>query len=221
MFHFQPYGITVKPHFMTTRKSNNKHVTKTSVRNAAKTAKQSVRTFNAVTRSFQESKATALGRELLQAMNTLGVHVPSLANLKTSDIFTAWWGGLKTDKGNLQIWKSTAYLVEVNGEEKTLYSLLESGDYRRVSVYTKKFILSETDKNFDKKTCIYPTTDVVVDGLVQCSLSQTWTTKVAKAAKAAEALTEGYVNLGTAQKPQWTKVIRKDGRWLKATAKAA
>lgn len=205
---------------MTTRKNNNR-TSKKSVRNAAKTAKQSVRSFNAVTRAFQESKATALGRQLLGAMNTLGVHVPSLSSLKTADIFTAWWGGLKTESGDLQMWKSVAYLVEINGKDYTLYTLKESGDYRRVSVYEKKTIISETDKNFDKKKHIAPTTDVVVDGLAQSCLSDTWATKVAKAAKSAAAITEGYVNLGTSQKPQWTKVIRKDGRWLKTIKKAA
>jgi len=203
---------------MTTRKNNNN---KSQVRNAAKTAKQSTHTFNAVARSFQEPANTKQGKAMLSAMQTLHVFVPSLAKLNASHIFTAWWGGLKTESGDLQMWKSVGYLVEVGGKDYTLYTLKESGDYSRVSVYEKRTILSETDSQFDKKKHIAPTTDVVVDGLVQCALSDTWATKVAKAAAKAEAITEGYINCGTSQKPEWTKVIRKDGKWMKTNKKAA
>ena len=207
---------------MTTRKNNNRAMSNnTRVRNASKNVKRSCHTFNAVARAFQESKASALGRELLKSLNTLGIHTTTLANLKASDIFTAWWGGLKTNDGNLQMWKSVGFQIEHNGKDYTLYTLKESGDYSRVSVYEKRTILSETDKDFDRKKHIAPTTDVVADGLAQCALCDTWATKVAKATAKANAVTVGYINLGTSQKPEWTKVIRKDGRWLKSVKKAA
>jgi hypothetical protein len=225
--HFSPTATSVKPHFMTTRKSNNTR--NNSVKNAKNTLKSVAHTWNQTAKAFTMPINDAQGKACLKAMNVLGVHVKSLATLKAADFFTAWYGcfdknlgksyGLIDENNNPMMFKSVAYLVEVGGKDYTLYTLKESGDYSRVSVYEKRTILSETDKNFDKKKHIAPTTDVVVDGLAQCAEYGKWTARVAKAIAKAEALTEGYINCGTAQKPEWTKVIRKDSRWFKALKK--
>jgi hypothetical protein len=201
---------------MTTRKNNNrKQSNATRVNKAAKTAKQSVHTWNAVTRAFQEPANHKVGRDLLEAMNTLGVHVMRLATLKTPDFFTAWWGGLKDQSGNPQMFKSVGYKVTVCGEEKQLYTLEEGGLYKAVKVYEKRTILSTTDKNFDKREHLAPTTDVVVDGLKQCALCDTWVAKAKKAEKNAQSMTEGYVNNGTAQQPDWCHVaLSNNGEWI-------
>lgn len=208
---------------MTTRKSNNnrKQSATTRVNQAAKTAKQSVHTWNATARAFQEPKSKALGRELLAAMNTLGVHVTSLSSLKAADFFTAWWGGLKDSNGNPQMLRSVSHKVTVDGRELTLYTLEESGLYKAVRVYEKRTILSETEKAFDKKSNVAPTTDVVVDGLKQCAMSTTWMEKAEKADRKAQSMTEGYVNLGTTQTPNWQRVAKSDkGTWgIVVTAK--
>ncbi len=199
---------------MTTRKSNNrKQSNNTRVNNAAKTAKQSVHTWNATARAFQESKARALGRELLAAMNTLGVHVTTLSSLKAADFFTAWWGGLKDQAGNPQMFRSISHKVTVDGNDLTLYTLEEGGLYKAVRVYEKRTLLSETEKAFDRKVNLAPTTDVVVDGLKQCAMSTTWVAKVEKAAAKAASITEGYVNIGTSQQPDWCHVAKSNGVW--------
>ena len=200
---------------MTTRKNNNrKQSATTRVNKAAKTAKQSVHTWNAVTRAFQEPANHKVGRDLLEAMNTLGVHVTRLATLKTADFFTAWWGGLKDHAGNPQMFKSVGYKVTVCGEDKQLYTLEEGGIYKAVKTYEKRTILSTTDKNFDKSENIAPTTDVVVDGLKQCALCETWVAKAKKAEKSAQSMTEGYINNGTAQQPDWCHVALSNGEWM-------
>ena len=200
---------------MTTRKNNNrKQSATTRVNKAAKTAKQSVHTWNAVTRAFQEPANHKVGRDLLEAMNTLGVHVTRLATLKTADFFTAWWGGLKDHAGNPQMFKSVGYKVTVCGEDKQLYTLEEGGIYKAVKTDKKRTILSTTDKNFDKSENIAPTTDVVVDGLKQCALCDTWVAKAKKAEKSAQSMTEGYNNNGTAQQPDWCHVALSSGEWM-------
>jgi hypothetical protein len=146
-------------------------------------------------------------------MNTLGVHVSSLSSLKAADFFTAWWGGLKTEDGNPQMWRSVGYKVTVDGNDLQLYTLLESGDYKAVRTYEKRTILSETEKAFDRKKHIAPTTDVVVDGLKQCALSTSWVEKVKKADLNAAQITEGYVNIGTTQKPDWCHVAKSNKGW--------
>ena len=60
-----------------------------------------------------------------------------------------------------------------------------------------------------------PTTDVVVDGLKQCALCDTWVAKAKKAEKNAQSMTEGYVNNGTARQPDWCHVaLSNNGEWI-------
>lgn len=210
-------GASPHNEVMKNSKKNNRQSNATIVRNAKNTLTSVAHTWNQVAKAYQMSVGNKQGKDCLKAMNTLGVHVQSLSALKASDFFAAWWGGLKTENGTPMMWKAIGYLVEVGGKDYTLYTLGESGDYKRVSVYEKREIISETDKNFDKKKHIAPTTDVVASGLAQCALATSWVARVAKATEKATALTEGYVNVGTAQKPEWTKVIRKDNKWMKTT----
>lgn len=220
---------------MTTRMNkNNKSAQVNSnrtkkVNDAKKSLKSIAHTWNSVTRALQEPANTQQGKIALSAMRTLGVHVPSLANLKTRDIFTAWWGsvdqngkghGLVDNNNNPQVFKSCAYEVAVDGESYSLYTRDEKNNaYKRVNVYCKRTLLSETEPKFDKKIHLAPTVERVIEGLAQCALSTDWCKKADRAQARAEKLNTGYINLGTATDPKWTMVVKNNNTWYKLSVK--
>ena len=220
---------------MTTRKNNNNMSAQVrtnrtkEVKQATKQVKATGRTFNAVARALSEPANTAQGKTCLAAMRTLGVHVPSLDKLTAGDFFTAWWGsvdkngnayGLKDKDNNLQMFKSCAYEVRVNGSGYALHTRDEkTSAYKRVNVYCKRTLLSVTEPKFDPKKHLYPTVDRIAEGLAQCALSTEWCKKADRAQARAEKLNTGYINMGTSTEPNWVMVVKNNNTWVKLSVK--
>lgn len=145
----------------------------------------------------------------LELMQSLGVHV-----LKNSyapkDITTAWSERMKKD-GKLQIMRSVAYQVTINGKEYALCSE-KDGEYRTISQSVLVPLVSAADKA-DKNDVVVNVTNIL-RGLQQSVFITSTMEKIQKSAEKCAALKSGWINMGDKKAEKWVRVAKLvNGSW--------
>lgn len=144
----------------------------------------------------------------LELMQQLGVHV--LKNsYKPSDIVLAWSRRMMTDDERVCIAKNVPVMVDVCG---TSYKLCDK-NLKTVYRFELARLVSANDR-------IKGTTDVIVNtqnvlrGLQQSVYVDETMKKVKDSAKKVDAISEGFINMGTSAQPDWQHVTLVKGVWM-------
>lgn len=151
----------------------------------------------------------------LELMQSLGVHV--LKNsYKPADITTAWSERMKVD-GKLQIMRSVAYMVTIDGKEYALCSE-KDGEYTKVSQSVLVPLVSAADKAGKNDVVVNVTN--ILRGLQQSVFISGTMDKIQKSAEKVAALKSGYVNMGDRKAEKWVRVAKLvNGSWAIAAEK--
>lgn len=150
-------------------------------RTARKSAQEVIHTFNAVVRTFSEPTRTKDGRQLLTALQTLGVKRQDPKRLKVGDIFAAWPECMKVGN-DIAMYKSVPVKVVLAGKERKAVNV-DGQTAARVYVLTP--IVSATSVNAPTNH-IEVTADIILRGLEQCVTAERWAKLAQKSVDAAK-----------------------------------
>lgn len=145
----------------------------------------------------------------LQLMQSLGVHVPH-NSYKPNDISMAWSERMKVD-GKMQIMRSVAYKVTIDGKEYTLCSE-KDGEYKTISQSVLVPLVSAADKAGKNDVVVNVTN--ILRGLQQSVFIDATMEKITKSAEKCAALKSGWINMGDKKSEKWVCVVKNaEGAW--------